>query len=302
MKFGYRPCVILFALWQCIAVAGAETGPPTTETLRVAVHLGALRDVSRTDVEISLKVWAEELMKVLEVSADIRFFQTLPEMQRELEAGRVNFVIADGVSLLRYFDPDELADGFGNGARGESSLVLVTRKNTGIHEFKDLAGKKVALLSDNEISDLWLDTACLRVFHKSCAQASVSVSKESKSLLEVLKLFFGKADAALVRGRAFELAGELNPQILSRLEVIERIPLYPSALGLFSNRVSPKFRDYVIRKVPQLQIHPRGRQILEVLQTEHIDRVPKLLLEPIRQLMREHETLSARYALKRVGR
>jgi ABC-type phosphate/phosphonate transport system substrate-binding protein len=283
------------ALALGLLASSVTAGPPAAETMQVAVHLGALRDSSRADVEVSLKVWAEELTHVLAVPAKVHFYQTLPDIRRDLDNGKVNFVITDGINLLRHFDIDELTDGFGGRAPGEDTLILMVRKGAGIKTGKDLAGKRVVLLSDNEISDLWMETYCLRQFQAICQQAGVIIVKENRSRQQVLNVFFGKADAALVRGYPYELALELNPQIRERTTVLERIHIYSTALGLFSNRVSPAFREFVISKVPKMLDHPRGRQILEVMQTDKVERYPKSVLEPIRQLMREHETLLRRH-------
>jgi hypothetical protein len=278
-------------------MAGAATAaPPTSEALRVGVNLASLRDTSRADVEISLKVWAEELMRTLEVPAEVLFFPAMPALRHGFDADQVNFVIADGLDLLRYFSSGDLADGFGGASPNEDVLLLLTRKGAAIKHPSDLVGKRILLLNKNAISDLWLDTYCLRHFQKSCASAGLIVAKENRSRQQVLKLFFDKADAALVRGYAYDLALELNPQIRERTQVLERIPFYPGALGLFGRRVSTAFREYVIAKVPQLHDQPRGRQLLEVMQTERVGRVPHSLLDPIRDLVREHEVLSRRYA------
>lgn len=284
-------------LLACLLTGTASAAPPTTETLRIALHVEALRDASRADVEVYLKLWAEELAKVLEVPAEVRLYTSMAEIQSDMQAGRANFVLADGINLLRHFEPDALVDGFGGRGRTENNLVLLARKSAGIHSAKDLAGKRVVLLSDNEISDLWLETACLRALRQSCRQAGLVVSKEKRSAQQVLKVFFDKADAALVRGYAYALAMELNPQIRDQLEIVERIPIYPGALALFSSRLSLPFRDYVIGKAPSVQNYPRGRQFLEMLQSDRIERLLRAALEPIRQLMNEHATLSARYAL-----
>jgi hypothetical protein len=295
MRFPALPACLL-GLALLLPVCPAEATPPTRESLRVAVNLLSLRDASRTDVEVSLRLWAEELMRTLEVPAEIRFYDGMAEIRRDLDADRVNFVIADGLDLIRHFNPGDLADGFGGLAPSEDRMLLLTRKGAGIHSGKDLAGKRVLLLGNNAFSDLWLETYCYRTFQKPCDKAGLLVSKESRSRQQVFKLFFDKADAALVRGYAYELTLDLNPQIRARTEILEQILIYPGSLGLFSSRVSPAFREYVIAKVPQLHDHPRGRQLLEVMQTERVGRVPNALLDPIRQLRREHEVLTARHA------
>jgi hypothetical protein len=281
-----------------VLAAAARAAPPTGESLRVAVHLGALlRDATHVDVEVSLRVWAEEMMRVLEVPAEVFFYPTMSEIRRDLNADRVNFVIADGLDLLNYFAPDELTDGFGGQAPNEDKLLLLTRKSAGVRDVRDLAGKHVLLLKDNALAKLWLETLCLRTFHKPCAKAGVILSTESRSRQLILKLFFDKADAVLVRGYAYETALELNPQIRDRTDVLERIAVYPGALGLFGSRVSSNFRDYVIARVPHMHDHPRGRQLLEVMQTERVGPIAHALLDPIRDLVREHQALAARYAI-----
>lgn len=292
MKLAAMACLVTLLGMLSGAVTAA---PPTSEALRVGVHLGALRDSSRADIEVSLKVWAEELMRSLDVPAEVLYFPAMPEIRQGFESGRINFVIADGLDLLHYFAPGDLADGFGGVSPNEDILLLLTRKGAAIRHPGDLVGKRVLLLNNNAISDLWLETYCLRHFQKTCASAGLIVGKENRSRQQVLKLFFDKADVALVRGYAYDLALELNPQIRERTQVLERISLYPGALGLFGRRVSPAFREYVITKVPQLHDQPRGRQLLEVMQTERVGRVPHSLLDPIRDLAREHETLSRRH-------
>lgn len=294
-----------FQVWLLVSVFGQAVAwamPPVADTLRVAVHLGALRDASKADVEASMTVWADEVMKVIELPAEIRFYDQVPDIRRDIETGRVNFVVADGVNLIRHFAADEFTDGFGAGKASEAQFLLVARQGAGIKSARDLAGKRVMLLADHELSDLLMDTLCRRSLGRDCASAGVAIVKENRSQQLLLKLFFGKADAVLVRGYAYEVAAELNPQIRHRTQVIEKYPLYGAAIGLFSRRVDPAFRDYVIGKVPLVQKHPRGQQILQVMQTERVVRYPKSILDPIRDLMREQTVLVARQDGRRGGR
>lgn len=289
--------LVLLTALAVFTACVASAAPPTNETLRLAVHSNSLRDVSRTDVEVTLKLWATEMAKTLNLPAEIRLYTSMDDIHRDMVAGRANFVVADGIDILRYFSRDSLSDGFGGFGRAEDSLVLVARKADNIHGVEDLSGRRVVLLSDNELSDLWLATSCLRVLHQSCAQAHVSVSKEKRSGQQVLKVFFGTDDAALVRSHAFEIAAELNPQISQRLKVVARIPMYAGPLGLFSSRLSQSYRDYVVGKVPEMLGTPRGRQILELLQSSRIERLPVSALDPIRDLMTEHDMLLGRNAI-----
>lgn len=285
---------VSLGLAVCMSMASgvAWAAPPTEEVLRVAVHMGAVRDATRADIEASLGVWANELTGLLEVQSEVHFYENLSGVRQALQSGTVNFIIADALSLVRHFDLETLADGFGGGGRSEDNMLLISRKGAGIQSASDLAGKRVVLLDDNDISDLLLETACLKKLRQSCAKARVKIDKANRSRQQVLKLFFDNADAAIVRGYAYDLAVELNPQILSKIQIVERYPVYGGALGMFSNRVSPKFREYVILKAPQIVNYPRGRQLMSVLQADSIRRMPRSILDPVKALIVEHDALT----------
>lgn len=120
-----------------------------------------------------------------------------------------------------------------------------------------------------------METACQRHFQKTCAKARISISKEARSHQQVLKLFSSAKSMPhwYVVIRTNWRSKGLSARGRARIAVLERIPIYPGALGLFTKRVSPAFREYVIGKVP-LHDHPRGRQLLEVMQTGSIGRFP----------------------------
>ena len=61
--------------------------PPGDEVLRVAVHMGAVRDATRADIEVSLGVWANELTGLLEVPSEVKFYDSLTEVHQALQAG-----------------------------------------------------------------------------------------------------------------------------------------------------------------------------------------------------------------------
>lgn len=287
----------LYLLLTWLVAAPVVAGPPEGERLDIGVDLSSLRDVSRADIDATLHVWADELSRTLDLPSTVRFYASVQDMRPDFDAGRIDFVIADPIDLLTHLDESELADGFGGGDGGEGALLLIARKSEGIKGFGDLSGKRVVTLGKNGISDLVLSTSCLRQFHLTCERAGLSVEKVMRTQQLVLQVFFGRADAALMRAHTYDVAVELNPQIRDHLSVIQRIPVYPGAIGLFTARVSPSFREYVIDKVPLIEKNPRGQQILQVLQTDHLVHFPKAILGPIRGLMDERRKLESRYGI-----
>lgn len=285
---------VVLALGLCWASAAAVSAPPTADILRVAVHWGGIHDVTRSDVETSISLWANEMTKTLDLPSEVRLYDSLPEIRRALESGEANFVMADGLSFVQEFDLAMLSDGLGGDVRGDDDLVLLVRKAAGIRSPRDLAGKRAVLMEDSDVAELMLETTCLRAWATTCARAAVTVSRVKRSRQQVMKLFFGTDDVAVMRGYSYRLSTELNPQIRERIEVLARLPIYAGPMGLFSNRLNASFRDYVISQVPKMVHSPRGLQMMELLQTETLGRFGKDRLAPIRALVQEHEALLKR--------
>lgn len=115
------------------ASGAAMAAPPTDDVLRVAVLWGAVQDVSRTDVETSMKLWATELTQALELPSEVRLYDSVAEIRRALASGQANFVMADGLSFVKSFDLSTLSDGLAGDVLGYS-YRLATELNPQVRE------------------------------------------------------------------------------------------------------------------------------------------------------------------------
>lgn len=293
---------VVLGMGLCWTSAVAVSAPPTADILRVAVLWGALQDVTRTDVETSMNIWATELTQALELPSEVRIYDSVQEIRQALASGQANFVMANGPSFVRDFDLTTLADGLAGDVSAEDELLLLVRQGAGIRSARDLAGKRVVLIADSEVSELMLEATCLRALGAPCRSVGLAVSRVKRSRQQVMKLFFGTDDVAVMRGYSYRLATELNPQVKDRIQVLARLPIYDGPMGLFSKRLNASFRDYVIGQVPQMSYSPRGQQLIQLLQTEKLGRFSKDRLTPVQTLMQEHEALLKRYTERGVTR
>jgi hypothetical protein len=117
-----------------------------------------------------------------------------------------------------------------------------------------------------------------------------------------MKVFFGKVDAALVTERAYRIASEMNPQLREQLMVMQRFDIYWGSVGLFDRRVDRLFREQVLSRAGEIWKKPRGRQILEILQTDRVERISKDRLQAIETLLREYDLARARVSRTRFTR
>ncbi len=259
--------------------------------LRVGYDARLFKIFGEKDVEVATKVWVEEILRDLhQHTFSFRFYDDIEELAADVAADRVDFIVADGLSFVRYFDLDKLADGFNAGAlnREDSVYVVVIRADEGIEGWHELKGKTFAVQENDPVAELYLQYR-MRLHNGSEAKSLQRYEKRDRVLL---KLFFGKADAAVVPKRQFELAVELNPQMGQRLKIMEvsQIPSY--RFGLFRKALDPGFAKEVTDLAVAIDHDERGKQLLMIYQTEKLIITRVSDLEPIRRLDAAYEKMT----------
>lgn len=283
---GWLGIILMF-----IAANLAHATPPL---LAIGVYLQAIRDVPRKDVEITVRFWVEEIASKAGVSIKpIQLYDDLSELKRDVDAGKVNYIVSTPMGLAQQFADDDLADGFAAAGAANDALMLVVRRDAGIRNPGDLAGRHVQVRERDELSDIYLNTL-LRSSGVSPSQLkAVSTQRKTSSL--VLNLFFNRCDAALITRNAFEVAAELNPQIRQRLHVLDAYSFeqYRDNIGIFSSSVSPEDREAIIAAALKVEHTPRGRQLLEIYRTDRLILSHVSDLRPYRALLSTHNKLAA---------
>ena len=258
--------------------------------LRVGYDARLFKIFGEKDVEVATKVWVEEILKDLQRHTfSFRFYDDVEELAADVEADRIDFVVTDGLTFVRHFDLDKLADGFNAGAlnREDSVYVVVIRSDEGIEGWRDLKEKTFAVQKNDPVAELYLQYR-MQLHNDSEAKSLQRYEKRDRVLL---KLFFGKADAAVVPKRQFELAVELNPQMGQRLKIMEvsQIPSY--RFGLFRKALDPGFAKEVTDLAIAIDHDERGKQLLMIYQTEKLIITRVSDLESIRRLDAAYNTL-----------
>jgi len=293
MPRGYRWCLATCLAWLlCTGAAqAAEAGPPTEESARLGFYMKIARDLNRADVRAAMEVWAQELMRKFRVPSEVRYYAEIEALRRDFDAGRVNLVIADAMSFVRHFKPEELADGFTTRLTTDASLLLLARTD-GKHD-RQFYGKRIALIEDDEVSHTYLETLCLRYAGKPCAAIPVTFVPVPNNHQALTRLLFGQVDFALVNRHGLETAVELNPQLRKAGVVVDRLDFETQFFGFYSTAVSPEFRQYSLRSIPDMHLEPRGRQMLDVFKTERVIPAQTAQLKPFYQLERDYRALLA---------
>ncbi len=283
--------LLLLAPGLCLAQPQTQTLPAMT----MGIYLPVVRDVPRKDVEVSLNFWILEMAKDANLGFNpVHFYTDLGEMKRDFESATINFVVAPALSVARLFRMDDLADGFTAYRQVPDDLILVVRRDAGIRTPADLPGKRMALLKDDELSDVYLDTLMLNA-GKSGTADLMSVTREERSKNLIYRLFFNKADATLIYRNSYDTAVALNPQVAATLQILDGFTFKTQApyTALFSKRVTPEDREVITRSALKVDNSPRGQQVVAIYQADHMARTRVADLLPYQQLLQDHQALKA---------
>lgn len=264
---------------------------PTAETARLGMYMKIARDLNRSDVRAAMEVWTEELMRKFQVPSEVRFYSDIDALRHDFDTGQVNLVIADAMTFVRHFKPEELASGFTAKLPTSASLLLLGRPGGG--GVSQLAGKTVARLDDDEVSSTYLDTLCLRRSGKECAALPITFVPVPNNHQAVSRLLFKQVDFALVNQHGYETAIELNPQLRKAGELVEKLSFETQFFGFFSSKITPEFQRFALRTIDTMHLEPRGRQMLDVFKTDRVTKAEPIVLKPFYQLEREYRELKA---------
>ncbi len=286
-------------LWLAAFAAGFQALPARAEPppITIGFHSAVIRDLPRKDVEISLRFWTEELARSVGLTyRPVRIYDSLAELKRDVDNGQVQFFVTTAMGMIQHFSPDELADGFSGYPETPGHLLLVVRRDAGIHGPADLAGKRVALLEGDELSDIYLETLMLKAWGKGDWKRLGAVIREKRGNKLAHRLFFDQADAALIYQNNLVSSLALNPQLSQRLHTLDDYTFRIRAphIGLLSARVRPEDRETYIQAALKLNDTVRGRQVLQLYLADSIVRTSVRDLAPFRELLETHRALLAR--------
>ncbi|MGR9044386.1 MAG: PhnD/SsuA/transferrin family substrate-binding protein [Gammaproteobacteria bacterium] len=284
----YRCCILL----PMLSLAGYPLSAEPGGRLNMGFYYPSISDTAdRTDIEVSLTFWTEELTEEMDISeTNARLFDTIDNMRVAFEQGEIDMIIAPPLAIARYFKREDLADGFvGVREHGENNSLLLLVNKDSVGSLNDLRGKSLIMPKNDELADVFLDTLMLKTYRQRYKQVFSTIQPKIKNNRIVLDLFFKKADAAMVYAGAFEIMAELNPQIKTKIKVLASYPVRAKNFSYFKRNYP--LRELLTKKAMSYGEFPRAKQILAVYKTPELDYCRVEDLNMFDQLYQEYTRL-----------
>lgn len=254
-------------------------GTSVAGTIRFGYDVAQFARMNKDDVEMTLRIWLEEIAGDDRLDIKIRPYDDAQSLAEDFKAGKLDLVSTSALDYVRSFDLALLEDGLTPGASLSDALrlIVVTRKDAAIKTWDELSEARIMTLAGSDIAKVYMETEMMRRGLPT-DQTWIESNSYRQSLL---RLFFGKADAAIVAQRAYDLAIEMNPQFSKKTQVFAISPLRDIVASFFRKGLDARQRQRILEVGERLQDNPRGRQLLVIFQSKSLKRISVDDLAPI---------------------
>lgn len=236
--------------------------------LNIGYYTNSFNEVSKEGLMIANNMYMNELTTDLNYTVKSYLYEDFNKMAKDINANKLDYITASGLDFVMYFDMSKLTNGFRQGYLDGSKevFIILVLKDSTINKVSELYGKKIAIQKNDTIAKLYVENKILEKHNKLNVIFDLYPTKQRA----LLKLFFGKVDAAIITNKSFELITELNPQIGKKVKVIETTNITAKNFGFLHKSLSEKSRILINEQVRSLHKTTRGKQILNIFKTDSI--------------------------------
>lgn len=278
-------CSLLLSdcLWGADAAdpieSGSQTSAAAIEDARFGFIQSVLGSINENDAKTAIRVWADSMLKELEIPARplVATYKDTRQIRTQLGGKQVDILC---LSTLQWFalrdliDEDNLLAVQASGTIQEKYVILV-HQTSSANSIKDLKGKRLSawVYPRTALSCTWLSSFMAK---KGLGQAEDFFKKVSwvkKINKTVLPVFFKQSDACLVSLKGLGIMAELNPQISKQLKIIEKSPPYIPIIFCFRKDYQSRVKQIMLDNLQAFVDSAAGGQLLTIFQMDGLKRV-----------------------------
>jgi ABC-type phosphate/phosphonate transport system substrate-binding protein len=264
------PALLLAAVPTVVMGAGE---PP----FRLAIPVNIMAAVNENDARAALKVWASSVERQLGMGIDLErgTLLTSEQLLQAVRRGEVEgfaATVLDYLQVAEYADPSLLVLDEVYATRGEEYIILA-HEESGLRSFRDLRGRRLTIYGN---PTMCLAPAWLQILVSESGGGKVegffSAVTQNASLSRgvILPVFFRQTDGCMVTRRQYGTMCELNPQLRTRLRVIETSPKLVPVVMAFQKDGPPDRRRRFAHALLTLPDSPVGQQLVALFQGGHL--------------------------------
>lgn len=297
-----RTAIVTGIMVLVLITLSTEVFSADRAVIRVGVSAQSLPQFNRNDVTSAVKVWAEAVVKErnLEESVEVRILDSFSELQTGLTGEQIDAVSITAQELDRLeLTPDAIFFP-ASGADFHTRYVVVAHRAGGITDLKDLKGHTLSIAQGHSmiLAETWLESLLMDQVNSTLTDWFGSVVPSDKASKAVLNAFFRQTDAALLTLDAFNIAGELNPQLHRDLVVLFESPPFIPTFFVFRPSWEGTTRHVLEDAIQNLHLTPAGHQVMIVFQSSRMEKQPGSVLNETLSFLHNYRQQQQRRSVK----
>ena len=260
-----------------------------TESLNVGFHQNTInKRVPQKDLILGMTYFLKQLGQDEGIDIHVAYYDDPIKLTDDFKSGKINFAAAEPLTFVRHV-PSSLLDkgimGYPKDREALHTLLILSRTNDPRPLREKLRGV-IATDGDKQRS-MYLQTLMIQE-----GLGNIPFLLETPSNQQsILKLFFNKADLALVDLSSYNLATELNPQLKRDLSIVKSFPLTMGGVSYARKDLSPNVRAAMVRGSLKLSASTKGKQMLSLFRSETAEECSLDELDSVRKLYERYQYL-----------
>lgn len=252
-----------------------------------------LKETDIKDARSAIDYWITDVGKIIDMRIEGYVFNDFNSIMQKINNNEIDVANISPLSYLKNKQKLNLVAGFAPliGGKKIRKYLLIVHSDSMISGIKDLKGKKLAVLKENEVGKLYLNILLLRNVKKEAEGFFASISEKDRYSQVILSVFFGQMDAGIATETSFKSMVELNPQIGKRLKVIAESPEVIHMISFFNKNFKTSLREKVIDGILHIGDVVQGKQIMVAFRVDGFVRATESDLESLNALLKEYKKL-----------
>lgn len=256
--------------------------------------LGLLEN-DKQNVTLGFSSAFNSMLGTLNVKCDFKSFDSSDELAKAIEQNQVNAFFGSPVEFLKaesYFLENPIASGI-IGNQLKSRILLVVRAESEIKSLAQLRGKKLSIQKfiANDLGGLYLETLLLENKLPLIKNFFLETQSSETSNRALVDLFFKKVDATLLSENYFQIAVELNPQLLLQTRILVASEPYLIFVAALRKGTPPQEIDGIKNSLLNVNKTAKGKSILNLMKVQGFKEISLNDLSNVRDLIAKNQQL-----------
>jgi ABC-type phosphate/phosphonate transport system substrate-binding protein len=273
------PLLIGFMLTGTDRPLWAQDVPPEStvpKVLRLASVTALAPGINSEDARLALEIIMRQTIvrETYPFRMKLDFISDYGVADSVVASGRYHFVTLTSLDYLSLIHSANLTPLMilSKKVQPTETLYLVAAKGKPLERIKKQPQRSLMIDHGRTggLSRLWMDTVLWKRGYRSCDHFFTQIKAVKKTSQLLLSVFFGQADACIISASAYAVMAELNPQIDTRLEILDRSPQLVMLLLCATDLAEQDMRNALITEALGSDTDPAVRQALIMVQMERI--------------------------------